>query len=320
MPVRNESRYLDTLLNQVVSQTYSANRIYIVVAPSDDDTLDKARRHARTHAAIEVLENLRGTAPHGMNLALELVTADAWVRIDGHTEIPLDLLQVLREELNDKAVACVGPMLRAGARTRRQRAIGLAMSSPLGVGNARFRTGRGGSGPTDAVAFGLYRRSVTDVIGQYETEMDRNQDDLFNTRLRQDGHTLWLTDKTTIVYFPRMTFTALAQQYFQYGQWRVYGTLRHGNEMRARQVLPSTLVLLLGLSIFLLFSSPKRFMGWATPLAYSSVIASQVVREKKRGATALVAFESGLAVTAMHVAYGVGSFKGIIAAVRRNER
>lgn len=317
IPVRNESAYIDTLVSQVTAQTYPASRVFIVVASSQDDTLEKAHRHASEHPNIVVLKNPSTTAPHAMNIALERVTADAWVRIDGHTEVPTNFLRVLREELNTRSVACVGPILRPGARTRRQRAIGFAMSSPFGVGNARFRTGLGGSGPTDAVAFGLYRRAVTDIVGSYATEMDRNEDDLFNTRIRQAGGILWLTDTTSITYFPRSSFKALSSQYFQYGHWRIFGTLRHGNTIRLRQIAPGGLVLILGLSAAVIARSPRWLGGWLGPMAYSAVLVSQLVRETLRGADIRTALGSSIAMAVMHVSYAAGSLSGLLTCLRR---
>lgn len=317
VPLRNESEYLDTLLGQLLNQTHPINKIFMVVAPSEDTTLDTCLRAAKLYPQLVVLENPKFTAPHAMNTALEASTADAWARIDGHTEAPLDLIEVLVREINLHEVACVGPVLEPGYSTTIQEAVGLAMSSPWGVGNATFRTGIKESGPTDAVAFGMYRTVVTDRAGRFETNMTRNQDDQFNTRLRQQGATIWLTNKVAVKYYPRASFRRLAQQYYEYGHWRVVGTLEYGNELRARQLAPLLLVLSLTVALAAqLLRPPKRSLR-LVPVAYGSVLALQVGREMKRTHRPLPSLLSSYAALVMHFAYGVGSLSGIWGTLRR---
>lgn len=316
IPVRNEAKYLDTLLGQVINQDYKPTTIYVVVAPSDDDTLARARRHAERHTEIVVLDNPRLTPANAMNIALGRVKSDAWIRIDGHTEVPLDLLSVLRDEMNRHQVACVGPMLRSGSQNPTQQAIGLAMSSPIGVGSARFRTGRGGSGPTDAVAFGLYRRTVTDSVGLYETALDRNEDDQYNTRLRALGHTMWLTDRVFITYYPRSSYRELARQYYYYGFWRMRSTFNYRNRLRYRQAAPAALIAGLAAAAWSIAHAPNRRSAWIVPGSYAGLLVVQVLRSLPVAPSAITALNGARATATMHLAYGFGTLVGLGVAIQ----
>src|SRR2546426_9895511 len=68
-----------------------------------------------------------------------------------------------------------------------ERAIALAFSHPLGVGNAYFRIGVSGRRWVDTVPFGCFRRELFDRIGVFDEELVRNQDDEFNLRLIRHG-------------------------------------------------------------------------------------------------------------------------------------
>jgi hypothetical protein len=251
-----------------------------------------------------------------MNRALPLVQADAWVRIDGHQQIPSHLVEMLWQVMNKTGAACVGPLTEsiADPANRTQHAIGLAMASRWGVGNAKFRTGAGGSGEVDAVAYGLYRRSVTDVVGLFNTAMTRNQDDEYNTRLRRAGGRIWLTDEVAVRYYPRPNLRRLADQYRQYGHWRIVGTVLFGNQLRLRQLAPPALVAA-ALGAVLTGRRGNRVVPAALGTGYAAVLLAQMRDARSRGSSWSSAALSAAAVATMHWSYGAGFWQGVVTAV-----
>ena len=79
-------------------------------------------------------------------------------------------------------IGCVGGVLTNVFFDEDSKAIGAAMSSGFGVGNASFRTGDF-EGYVDTVAFGAYKMSVFETIGNFDISLTRNQDDELNYRL-----------------------------------------------------------------------------------------------------------------------------------------
>lgn len=314
VPLMDEERYLGPLLAQIQAQTYPIRQIFLVVAPSRDRTEAICEKAAEEDPRVVVLRNARRTAPNAMNLALAQSQADAWIRLDGHTEVPPELLSILVEELQTQDVDCVGPVLTTGWRTRRQRAIGLGWSSPFGVGNARFRTGIGGSGPVDTVAFGLYARKATASVGGFRSDLARSEDDEFNTRLRRAGSKIWMTDRVSVSYFPRDTFVALWRQRFSSGTWRVIGTVRHGNQVRPRQIAPLALVAGMA-STVALRPVIGRLPMTAVFGAYGGLLVAQFVWAARRS-NPLAGLGSCVATMTMHVSYGLGSALGLVKCVR----
>ena len=76
--------------------------------------------------------------------------------------------------------------MRAEGVTVFEQAVARAMTSKLGVGNARFHTG-GEGGPADTVYLGVFRRDVLDELGGYDEHFTRAQDWELNHRIRESG-------------------------------------------------------------------------------------------------------------------------------------
>lgn len=316
VPLRNEERYLPRLLQQIQDQDYPLNKIILVVAPSDDRTLQIAEQAAAHDSRISVLQNPRLTAPAAMNMGLEASTAEAWIRLDGHTEIPKNLVSELVDELRTRPVACVGPTLLSGAFTSKQQAIGEAIRSPFCVGNARFRTGTGGDGPTDTVAFGLYKAADTKPLGGFNETLPRTEDDEFNTRLRRSGKTIWLTNRVSVKYFPRTRFVDLFRQRASSGYWRVVSTYEYHNQIRLRQLPPAILTAATIAATLKAMTGSPRPLG-ALAASYATFLAAHARWAKRNGARGRTALMSIPAVAVIHYAYGIGYLAGLGAHVFR---
>lgn len=313
-PLQDEELFLEQLLGSIRGQDYPhILQILLVVAPSTDNTLQICHEAATKDSRIRVVENPERTAPYAMNYGLGLVEADTWARIDGHLEISCTLISTLVRVMMQTGAACVGPMQRTGYSTQTQEAVGLAMSSKYGVGDAKFRLGSY-DGPVDAVGYGLYDRKLTDHVGLFNVTMRRNQDDEYNTRLRKAGGVIWLTSEAVVTYYPRATLARLADQYRQYGFWRAVGVIGFDNELRVRQAVPAIFVLgvLVSASLTPRSRKPMGVLASSYGLVLSAHYCSVRGRADSKGTAAL----SVAAVACMHVSYGAGFLAGAIRARR----
>lgn len=191
------------------------------------------------------------------------------------------------------------------------RAIAAATSSPFGVGNARFHYSDNEEW-VDTVYLGAWRRDVFRIIGPFDEEQVRNQDDEFNYRLLSAGGRILLSPRIKSRYFNRATCRSLARQYFQYGYWKVRVMQKHPGQMRLRQFVPALFVLtLLVLSFGTAVSQWSAVLGLAALAAYLFANA---------GATLLVAarkpswamFLLPVVYIVLHVAYGAGFLCGLV--------
>jgi succinoglycan biosynthesis protein ExoA len=146
--------------------------------------------------------------------------------------------------------------------------------------------------------------------------MTRNQDDEYNTRLRRNGGKIWLTDEAAVAYYPRSTLRRLADQYRQYGHWRLVGTVVFGNQLRARQLAPAVLVATSLLSLVAAGRGARR-LPFAIGTAYLGLLGAQVSDARRRGHSWRAATTSAAAVATMHWAYGLGFWQGAWTALTR---
>jgi succinoglycan biosynthesis protein ExoA len=305
MPLRQEGGGLQWVLEAVTAQDYPAlDHIVVAIGPSDDQTSDIVARFAKRSLKVVPIANPEGIVSTGLNRALTLIGSEYVVRIDGHCMVPPDYVSRLVATGLATGAECVGPRLRTIGSNAKQRGIAAAMSSPFGVGGARFRTSTK-SGYVDTVAFGLYKRDVFKRIGYFQEELVRNQDDEFNSRLRRSGGRIYMDASVVVDYFPRGSFRSLWRQYFQYGYWRIITARFLADPLRPRQLAPATLLLSLTLAAIMAVSgtpAPLILIG----IAYAAVLALCAMQAFLRTKSTAVALTGAAAAALLHFAYGSG--------------
>ncbi len=212
MPLLNEERHLEEAVGAVVAQRYPGEiQIVLAVGPSHDDTLGVAERLAERDPRITVVQNPSGRTPEALNLAVASAAHDIIVRVDGHGFLSDGYIERAVRVLEETGAANVGGVMLAEGVTDLERAVAVAMTSPLGVGGARFHTG-GHPGPADTVYLGVFRREWLDAAGGYDPRFTRAQDWELNYRIRQAGGVVWFDPALTVKYRPRPTLRALSRQ------------------------------------------------------------------------------------------------------------
>lgn len=312
MPVRNEAAYIERSLSSVLAQTYSPERLEVLVADgmSDDDTRARVTSLAGHHpVTVRLLDNPERTVPFAMNRALREAKGEIIVRVDGHCEIPPDYVSRCVALLAQTGADCVGGCLETLGETAMARAIALAQSSRFGVGSATFRTGSAEAREVDTLAFGAYRQAVFERIGNFDEELTRNQDDEFNLRLTQGGGRIWLEPAITVRYYSRASLSGLWRQYYQYGLYKVLVIRKRGGLASWRHLVPALFVLALTASTVLaLATRESRWLGLvAGPYVLANLAASALTaRLHPRLMPRLPAI-----FAILHLSYGLGFLRGL---------
>jgi hypothetical protein len=246
MPVLNEERHLRDAVSMVLSQDWPGPlQVVLAVGPSADRTAEIAAGLAAEDDRVVVVDNPTGRTPDALNAAIDVADGDVVVRVDGHAEIPADYISTAVRTLEETGADNVGGLMDAQGVTPFQRAVALAMRSPVGVGSSRFHVG-GEAGPSDTVYLGVFRRSALERVGGYDRRYARAQDWEMNHRIRQSGGLVWFTPQMRVTYRPRSTVKALAKQYFLYGRWRRVVARSHAGTINARYLAAPAMVLGVG--------------------------------------------------------------------------
>ncbi len=76
------------------------------------------------------------------------------------------------------------------------------------------------------------------AVGGYDETFTANEDAELDYRLHQAGYRVWMTARTSMVYYPRASALPLFKQYFGYGRGRARNFLKHRSRPSLRQLLP----------------------------------------------------------------------------------
>jgi glycosyltransferase involved in cell wall biosynthesis len=306
MPCRNEAGFIEACLRSVQAQTYPSERIEILVADggSTDGTREILARLASEDPRIRVIDNPQRIQAAGLNQAIRASRGDVIARMDVHADYEPDYLEKCTEVLARTGADNVGGAARCRAKDSVQLAVSAALQSPLGFGGASFRNADA-EGWVDTLFPGAFRRGIFEKVGLFDEGAPTNEDAEINQRILQAGGRIYQSREIRCYYYPRNSLSALATQYFRYGQGRARTLLKHRRFVTLRPALP---FLTLVTAIAATLAAPALAALGAA--AYAVGTGVEAVRVSRRvGAPAAVTW---LAFPAMHFPHGAGFGVGLV--------
>jgi glycosyltransferase involved in cell wall biosynthesis len=253
IPCRREAQYIEKCVRSALANADDGLEIEVLVIDgmSDDGTRDSVARMQAENANVSLIDNPKRITPAAMNIGIERSHGEYIFILGAHAAIPpryiRDCIDLLRAHSD---AWCAGGVIRTIGETPTGKSIAEALSSPFGVGSARFRTGNY-CGYVDTLTFGCYYRWVFERIGLFDESLVRNQDDDLNLRIVEAGGKLYMDSSIVAEYYGRSTIRRLYRQYYQYGFWRIFTMRKHGKVASVRQLVPPLFVagLIMGLAL-----------------------------------------------------------------------
>lgn len=240
VPTLNEAAHLAQLLDMLLVEAQVMDaRIVVADGGSSDGTPDIAADYAARSPRVTLIHNPKRIQSAALNLAASAFGdgMDYLIRIDAHGTYPADYCRVLVAEAERLgADSIVVPMTTVG-RSTFQRAVATAQNSLVGTGGSEHRTGKSAR-RVEHGHHALMSMAAFRAVGGYDESFRFNEDAELDYRLTQAGYTIWLTDATGMIYYPRSTMKGLFKQYFGYGGGRARNILKHRMKPRLRQMLP----------------------------------------------------------------------------------
>lgn len=315
MTVRDEERYLERAVRSVLDNGHEPGvELAIAVGPSGDRTAEVAAALAED-PRVTVVDNPTGLTPQGLNLAIAATLRQVVVRVDGHTELPRGYISRAVQQLADTGAANVGGQMVPVGEGAVQRAVAAAMSSPFGIGGARFHVG-GQAGPQESVFLGVFRRTALEAVGGFDEHFSRAQDWELNRRLRQAGYVVWFDPELRVEYRPRRSLGALARQFHGSGRWRRQVVRRHPGTASLRYLAAPAMLLSLAAGAALAVAGAVAGWPWlcllgAVPwVAYAAgLVGAAIALAGRTGAKGAVVTPVVLAT--MHLSWGAGFLRGL---------
>lgn len=293
IPTYREEAHIEGTLAAVRNQTYGDIVEILVIDGRSDD----ATRELAAACGADVLDNPQRIQAAALNVGLATARGEVIVRVDGHCTIADDYVERCVDALERTGAAMVGGAMTPVSASGWAGAISLAMTSPIGVGPARFHVG-GVPGWVDTVYLGAYRAADARAVGGYSTDVGVNEDAEFAIRMAARGG-VWFDPAIRSRYVPRTSLAAVIRQFWRYGRSRAATVRRHPRSLGPRQLAAPMLV------VGLVSPWRRRVLG-----SYLAVVAVETVRQTA------AAGPDGLLVApvlpAMHVPWGVGFLTGLV--------
>jgi len=309
VPCRNEAPNIESCLRSILCQQAPQGGFEIIVADgmSNDGTRAIVAELSGHDPRVRIIDNLEKIIPTAMNAGIRSARGRYIAILGAHAEYESDYLRVCVELLDERPeVCCVGGPIISKGKTTFGRAVAIAMSHPIGVGNAKHRFPQY-EGYAEGACFPVFRREIFDKVGFYDEQLVKNQDDELNYRIALTGEKIFISPRAKCSYYVRDSATSLFRQYFEYGYWRVAVLRKHGSVPSMRQLIPVIFFLGMMLSLVAAVCLPQdwRILSIALPSIYLSILTvfgGLTTLRRRVPAGLLLPVVTGI----MHLAYAAG--------------
>jgi succinoglycan biosynthesis protein ExoA len=311
VPALNEEQYIGPVLDDMLGQEGLAADVEVLVV--DGGSTDRTHAIVAEYGAkanVRLLANSKRHQVFGYNLGIREAKGSIICIVHAHARFSKNYLSACMDARTRTGAANVGGVIEHRGEGAFGEAIALAMSSPLGVGDSKYRHAKHEQW-CDSVMGTFIDRSLFDEVGYYNETNIANEDCEFNHRLRSAGYRVLLSPSIEFTYFVRSSLVALAKQYLRYGYYRRWTEVQHPGSVPWRVYAPPALVIGLGCSAILFALGA---VAWAAvlPAAYLCVLGLGALdgmrRSKRLSAALLVPF----AIATMHFAFAFGWLRGLL--------
>jgi succinoglycan biosynthesis protein ExoA len=325
VPVRNEARFIERTLDQLIGQDFDRERFEVIVVDgeSTDGTPSLVERYAAAHPNVRLMANAKRLSSAARNIAIREARGDVVLLVDGHCDLPGKYcLHDLADAFERSGADCLGrPQPQdIDDPTALQRAIAAARSSRLGHHPDSYIYSEVESFvPAKSVAV-AYRRAVFEKLGGFDENFDACEDVEFNHRVDRAGLRCFFTPRIAAHYAPRDTLRGLFRQLFRYGRGRVRLARKHPETMSLKSFLPGLFVLGCILGFGLAWASKWLAAAYALALASYSIIilGSSIVSACKRRDLTVLPWLPLVFVT-IHFGAGAGLLWEAVFGLRRKQ-
>ncbi|MDA8352267.1 MAG: glycosyltransferase [Firmicutes bacterium] len=315
--VRNEEQHIENLLEAIMNQDFPQEQYEVIVidGESDDRTLQIIEQmQERYPERILLLSNPGRTLAKGWNIGIQHAEGEYVIRVDGHSQIPVDFLSsTYRVARRVPEASCVGGVVETKGTGFWGEVNAYVYSHPFGVGNSKFRTTKKDwEGYVDTVPYAAYKREIFDEVGYFDEQLKRNEDLEMHARIRRNGGSFFLSTAIRSVYFVRNTLPAFLHKSYSDGKWTMVASRQGQGVLRWRHYIPLIMVLMsliLGVTSF--FSPVALTTLSALILVYFFLLVSSsrgVIREKGWK----YVFPCMLSFLLLHFSRGLGSAAGLL--------
>lgn len=317
VPALNEERYIGAVIGDMLAQESVDADVEVLVV--DGGSTDATRAIVEAYGArgnVRLIDNPKRYQVHGFNLGIKAARGSIICIVHAHARYSKNYLAACMDARARTGAANVGGVINHRGESPMGEAIALAMSSPLGVGDSKYRHTKSERWCNNVMGT-FIDRVLFDEVGYYNETHVANEDCEFNYRLRAAGYRILVSPSIQVTYFVRSSLVGLAKQYLRYGFYRRWTEVQHPGSVPWRVYAPPALVIALGCSAILCVAGAP-LLGAVVPVLYLCVMGLGAVDALRRSKRVSLALLEPIAIATMHLAFGLGWLRGLLV-LRRNK-
>ena len=314
---RNAESTLPYLLSDLLSQTYDKKMIQLIFV--DSCSTDKTKQifenfkkeYESSFLSVTIKDNKKITIPCGWNLALDEAKCDVIVRVNAHSRIPVDFIEKnIQYHKNGELITGGRAESIVDGDSLWKRLLLFVENSLFGRGFSRYRNSNS-TEYADTILNAFYNRKVFEKVGKFDERLPRAEDNEMHYRMRKQGFKLLLISNVVSFLNIRSTLKGMSVQKFLNGKYVGLTLWISPKCLSLYHFAPFTLVILLGLSLFLsLFSINWPLISILSLYFLTSIVMTVVsILHKKFEFIYLL---SPFIFFYLHFIYGVGTVYGIL--------
>jgi glycosyltransferase involved in cell wall biosynthesis len=313
IPVRNEARHIEACVDAFDRQTYPRDRLEVLLVDglSEDGTGERSAALQAGRPWLKTFPNPKKITPAAFNVGIREAQGEVLIIVGAHSEVGPEFVAENVRALRESGADCVGGRWTIKGRTPLEESIAAAMSSPFGVGGARYRYSAS-AGDTDTVPYACYWREVLVALGGFDERLIRNQDYELNWRLRAAGGRIYYDPAIASSYYVKRDWRGLWRQYTQYGLWKIRVIRMHPRSGRLRHYVAPAFVASLLVGVLLALVSPwgRLLLGLAAGSYLLANLAVSILTAARFGWQHLPRLPLAFAI--LHISWGVGFWRGLL--------
>ena len=324
---KNEEKHIGTILEQLKNQTYSHDKIEVILvnSMSTDTTKNIMNSFAKTKEffGVKIFDNPKQTQASSWNIVIENASGDLIIRLDAHSLIPKDFVE--------QNVACIdsGESVCGGHRVNIISGNGLSEKILLAAENSMFGSSvakyRNDSEDVyvKTIPHACYKKEVFEKCGVFNENLLRSEDNEMHFRIRQNGYKIRMSTKIYSEYQTRATLSGMLKQKYGNGKWIGITSMKETPSIFSLyHFVPLAFVLAAILATILLCVSIISWSSlwflsipfFAGVLVYALLDLALSIKGAKDNGILLAIAPLFILFPLLHFSYGFGTLNGIIMA------
>jgi cellulose synthase/poly-beta-1,6-N-acetylglucosamine synthase-like glycosyltransferase len=232
VPLYNEERNIEKLLNSIFNQNFNKNvEILMVDGMSTDNTIKKIKEYnnKRKNISLKILKNVKRRTPYAFNIGLKNFKGNYFAIIGAHSHLDKNWLKYSYETITNSSKEVMGvggKWFNIYDKNNFSKSIAYTTSTFFGGGISEYRY-QDKMKYVDTVVFGMYKKDVVSKVGYFDTNFLTGQDGEYNLRIIKRGYKLLMNPKIVTHYKVRTKLSKFIKQRYNYGQARMFMVIKH---------------------------------------------------------------------------------------------